>query len=105
MSDDRLPTHLWVEAKIRECNASGKPTYVLNKGNKTGGLVLIKASNLKGQCKLYAQQRNLDGVLGWHEQNMEEKEADSRIRQELEFDTDLWVIEIEDSEMQNPFRA
>ena len=102
MPDD-LPTYLWVDAKIRELSDSSKPVYVLNKGNKTGGLVLAKVSNLDGDCKVYTQQRDLEGQLGWFEQDMAEGEADQYIRQELEFDTDLWVLEIEDREMKNPF--
>jgi hypothetical protein len=101
--DNRLPTHLWVEAKIRECSGKNIPVYVLHRGNKTGGLVLVKSTDCKGQAKLYSQQRDLDGELGWYEQDLTESAADEYIRQERSFDTDLWVIEVEDAEMANPF--
>lgn len=106
MSDDRIPTHIWVEAKIRDSHNNGCPIFVVNKGNRTGGLVLIKLNNLDGLCRLLVQQRNLHGALEWINplgDDVPETEADDYIRKELEFDTDLWVLEVEDKDMKNPF--
>lgn len=103
MQDD-LPTHIWVEAKIRESHAAGNPAFVINKGNKTGGMVLVKANNLKGQCRIYTRQRDLDGNLNWITplgEDVSEKKADDYIRGELNFDDDLWVIEVEDPDLNN----
>ncbi|MEM6781967.1 MAG: DUF1491 family protein [Pseudomonadota bacterium] len=106
MSDDRLPTHIWVEAKIRESHMNGSPIFVVHKGNKTGGLVLLKLNNLDGVCRLLTQQRDLDGNLGWMnplDEDVSETAADDYIRKELEFDSDLWVLEVETKELLNPF--
>lgn len=106
MTEERLPTHIWVEAKIRECHAANKPAFVIRKGNKTGGLVLLKSNNLQGTCTLYVQQRDLDGNLGWINplnEPISEAEADNYISNETEFDSDLWVLEVEDPNMTNPF--
>jgi len=105
--DERIPTHLWLEAKIREISASGGGVYVIQRGEKMGGLVLCKISDTMGQCKLLTQQRDLDGVLSWmnalKDDVLEEKQADDYIQRAVNRDPDLWVVEIEDREMNNPF--
>ncbi len=107
MTDSRIPTHLWLEAKIRELSSQGVGIYVTHKGEKMGGLVLLKLSNMKGVCKLLTQQRDIDGVLGWvnalNEEIIEEKRADDYIVRSASRDPDLWVIEIESVAMLNPF--
>ena len=105
--DPRTPTHIWLEAKLRELSSQGKGVYVTNKGEKMSGLVLLKLNGLLGECKLLTQQRNLDGVLEWvdvfQEETIEEKKADEYITRSVMRDPDLWVVEIEDKEMSNPF--
>lgn len=103
----RLPTYLWVEAKIRELMSEGLSVYVVHKGEKMDGLVLLKISDMEGACKLLTQQRNLDGVLGWvdalAEETPDEKKADDYIRRSIDRDPDLWVVEVEDRKLKNPF--
>lgn len=104
----RTPTHIWVEAKIRELASQGIGVYVTHKGEKMGGLVLLKLSNPKDrECKLLTQQRDLDGVMGWVnvfiEEVIAEQKADDYIVRSVDRDPDLWVIEIEQEEMLNPF--
>jgi hypothetical protein len=103
MSDNRIPTHLWIEAEIRRLSSLGVGVYVLARGDKMGGIVLQKVSNLSGHCRLLIQQRDFSGVLGWvpafGEDLIEEKTADDYITRAVGRDPDLWVIEIEDREM------
>ena len=108
MGDDvRTPTHLWVEGKVRELSSRAVGVYVLHRGEKMGGLVLVKLDNLAGQCRLLTQQRDFDGVMGWvdvfQEATIDNKKADDYITRSINRDPDLWVIEIEDKEMNNPF--
>ncbi len=107
MPDDRLPTYLLIDATLRELYARGAGVYVVNRGDKTGGMLLVKASDTKGLCKLQTQQRDMDGVLRWvdvlDEETPDEKKADEYIRRAIGRDPDLWVIEIEDPAMKNPF--
>jgi hypothetical protein len=109
MFDDeiRTPTYLWVEAKLRELSDKAVGVYVAHRGEKMGGLVLLKLDNLEGQCRLLTQQRNLDGVLEWvdvyQENIIDNKKADDYITRSVQRDPDVWVIEIEDKEMTNPF--
>lgn len=107
MDDGRIPTHLWLEAKIRELSAQGIGVYVAQRGDRAGGLVLLKISDMMGQCKLLTQQRDLDGHLVWmaalKEEIGDEKSADEYIARACQRDPDLWVVEVEDRAMKNPF--
>lgn len=82
----------------------GHGVYVLSKGDKTGGMVLQKISNMEGQCILLGQQRDLFGRLVWinalQDDVIGEKEADAYIARARDRDPDLWVIEIEDRNLQ-----
>lgn len=103
MKISALPTHLWVEAKLKGLSYKNIPAYVLHRGNAAGGLVLVKLVDLKGSARLYFQERRPDGNLGWRAEDKTEKEADSVITAERNFDSDLWVIEVEDQSLSNPF--
>lgn len=93
---------------MRELSDKAVGVYVAHRGEKMGGLVLIKIDNLERQCRLITQQRNLDGVLEWvdvfQESVVDAVKADEYISRSIGRDPDLWVIEIEDKEMKNPFK-
>lgn len=104
--EPRMPTHLWVEGKIRELSANGVGVYVLHKGERMNGLLLLKIhSETSGYFQLLTQQRNLDGNLEWisvfSENDAKEEQVDAYIERSIDRDPDLWVIEVEDSS--NPF--
>ena len=109
MSDDRLPTGLWVDTHLRRLNAEGRAYYLINTGAYASGTVLLKINALNRTCILLIQQRDLDGNLGWtrvlKEEIIEETKADDYIRRAVSRDPDLWVIEIEDRELKNPFEG
>lgn len=102
-----MPTHIWVEAKIRELTIQNIGVYVTHKGERNDGLVLLKLADLKGNCKLLTQQRDIDGVLGWvnvfAEELIAEQKADEYIARSMSRDPDQWVIEVENPEMDNLF--
>ena len=110
MSDTRIPTHIWLEAKIRELSATGQGVYVLQRGEKNDGQVLLKLSDLSGQARLLIRQRDLmTNELGWMnalaDEVMTEQKADEYISRSRARDPDLWVIEVESAEMKNPFES
>ena len=100
----RIPTHLWVEAEVRRLSGEGLGVYVAARGDKTGGMVIQKISDMGGNCRLRGQQRDLLGKLVWidvlQDEIVPEREADAYIRRAIERDPDLWVVEIEDRTMQ-----
>lgn len=107
--DDRLPVHLFIDAQLKPLNDQGIFYYIQNRGEKNTGVLLIKLNGLQGVCKLLIQQRDLDGDLGWmnalNKELVEEADADAYIRRAVSRDPDLWVIEIEDQNMKNPFEG
>lgn len=111
IDEDRmsLPVHLWIDAQLAPLSGRGIFYYILQRGEKNSGVVLLKISGLQGSCRLIIQQRGFDGVLGWmdamNKEQVDEADADSYIQRSILRDPDLWVIEIEDREMNNPFEG
>lgn len=108
MSDDRLPTALWVEGHLARLSALGRPYYIIQKGNYASGLVILKINALNETCRLLQQQRNfMTDMLEWapalKSEEVAEKDADAYIERATARDPDLWVIEVEDPGKQNPF--
>jgi hypothetical protein len=107
--DDRLPTGFWVMAHVRRCTSAGVPARVVRRGDETRGTVLLKLNQLENGCRLLAQGRNLDGVMGWmgalKGELIPEPEADAYIARAIDRDPDLWVIEIEHREGWHPFEG
>lgn len=107
MDAGRLPTAVWVEAVLANVTAQGLYYYIPNRGDQSTGLILLKLNALSGSCRLLTQQRNFDGDLVWvnalPDEAPNEQDADAYIERAIKYDPDLWVIEIEDPEMVNPF--
>lgn len=103
MGEDRLPSWLWVDALIRRAQVAGVSCFVLQKGDRERGDVLVKVADLKGGARAYVPRTSMDGTRIFSDvrlQGIGETEADvdayvSRARQR---DSDLWVVEIEDRE-------
>lgn len=107
--DDRLPTDIWVRAHIRRCSVAGIPAIVVRKGDRTGGLVLLKLNLLEQGCRLLNQTRDLEGRLCWLAALdgglVPEADADDYIARATTRDPDLWVIEIESRDGWHPFEG
>jgi hypothetical protein len=109
MSDDRLPTDLWVMLHLRRCSAEGIPAMLVRRGAAQGGTVLLKINQLEAGCRVLTQARDLDGQLGWLPalggQLVAESEADGYIARAVGRDPDLWVVEVEDRQGRHPFEG
>ena len=107
--DDRLPTHLWVSAHIRQLNNDGIPAMVLQKGERNSGTLMLKLNMFENGCRVLTQMRDIDGRMGWlaafKGEAVEEPEAEAHIARATGRDPDLWVIEIEDRQGRNPFEG
>lgn len=109
MTDDRLPTSLWVDTHLRQLTLAAIPYYIIHKGAYASGTVILKINGLEKGCVVLQQQRDLDGKLGWMDlfsnQRLAEKDADEYIGRAVASDPDLWAIEIEDRSLNNPFEG
>jgi hypothetical protein len=107
LSEERLPTELWVQAHLRRCSVDAVPAALLRRGEPERGTVLLKLNQIEAGCRILTQARDLDGRLGWLAalggKLVPDVEADAYIARAVERDPDLWVIEIEDRNGRNPF--
>lgn len=109
MSDDRLPTALYLDAHFKNLRDAGVFYYVHNKGALASGTILIKLNDRQDGCVMLQQQRDSGGNLGWMKmlkgEVVKEAEADAFIKRALDRDPDIWVIEVEDPALKNPFEG
>ena len=109
MDDGNLPAGLWIEAKLRELDQKAIPYYVVQKGAYFSGTIVLKINSFTGNCKLLGQIRDENGHLKWMPALMSElvaeSEADLYIQRSMNRDPDLWVIEIESRDLNNPFEG
>ncbi len=109
MSDDRIPTEVWVTAHVRQCSAKGIPVYIAHKGALAAGTVMVKIVLPQKKCRLFNQARDMDGNMGWMDiyegEAVDESRADQYIQRAIARDPDVWVVEIEDASGKNPFEG
>ena len=103
----RVTAELWVKAHIRRCSALAIPALVVRRGDSTAGAIIIKLNQLGPGCMVFAPANsldtgNLDSGRQWRRATgddlVPEVDADAYIARQLNFDPDLWVLEIEDRE-------
>ena len=99
MTDSRIPTELWVKAHVHRLSAQGVPVVIARRGDRHGGMVILKINQLSEGCRVLAQTRDLDGNLAWlpalDGKTVPESEADAWIGRQAGYDPDLWVVEVE----------
>ena len=101
----RLKSAIWVAAYLRRCNVEGVFAAVRRRGAEEAGTIFIKVSRLDGTADLYGPApQSAFAEANPHDRAFTRIEAapapeariEDRIRSEVRFDPDLWVIEIED---------
>lgn len=106
MSNDRLPTEFWVQAQLRRFNASGIGAYLLRRGDTERGTVLVRLLGSDG-TRILIQVRDLDGKLAWMGVKdgvvLTDADANAYVDRAVDRDSDLWVIEVETRNGENPF--
>ena len=100
MTEERLPTGLWVEAQLRQMDQDAISYYLINKGAYFSGTVVLKINSINDGCQVLTQIRDENGKLGWMNalkaEWVVESEADAYVRRAIDRDQDIWAIEIED---------
>lgn len=102
----RLKSALWVSAYVRRCHLEGAFAVVRRKGAEEAGAIFVKVTKLDGTAALYAPapQTSFEGAkpadrlfTSALKQEFEpEAAAETKIAREIEFDPDIWVVEVED---------
>jgi hypothetical protein len=103
----RLKTSIWVSAYLRRCQSAGVFGAISRRGAEEAGAVFIKVALMNGTAQLYvpAPQTVYDDsrpierlFIPASPQPIAEPDADERLRKELRFDPDAWIVETEDKQ-------
>ena len=94
----RLSTRFWVDAYLTRLRVNDISAFVVAHGDDTAGAVLVKSATLDGQAKLYQRSYDLlEDTRKWDVLSEgAERDVDASIAKQRQFDSDLWVIEVED---------
>lgn len=100
----RLKSAILVAAIVRRANVEGAFAAVTKHGADEAGAIFVKVARLDRTADLYAPapQSSFDEAATGDrlfERVMAEApefEVDERLRRERNFDSDLWIVEIED---------
>ncbi|KAB2940561.1 MAG: DUF1491 family protein [Hyphomicrobium sp.] len=100
----RLRAEFWVKAYMRRCAIEGASAVVVRHGDDDAGAIYIKVDRLDGTCLVFGPApAGLEGAESdrrWVAQlaagGVESAKADEFLAREARFDSDLWVIEVED---------
>jgi hypothetical protein len=103
MFEERLPTWVWVDALVRRVQVAGASCFILQKGDRERGDVIVKVADLQGRARVYVPRTSMEGTRIFSDVRLQgvgesEAEADDYVRRARSRDSDLWVIEIEDRE-------
>jgi hypothetical protein len=102
----RLKSAIWVAAYVRRCHLEGAFAAVRRRGAEEAGAIFIKVSRLDGTAALFgpAPQSAFEEARPGERRFVSvmpagfapESEVEKRLVREREFDSDLWIVEIED---------
>lgn len=103
----RLRSDIWVAAYLRRCGVEGVSAVLRRRGAAEAGAILVKVDHLNGRATLYEpapQSVAADARAGVErlfarahkEPSIDSSEAEERLKRQLAFDPDLWIVEVED---------
>jgi hypothetical protein len=99
----RLRSDIWISAHLRRCAVEGVAAVLRRRGSAEAGAIFVKLDRLDGTASLFgpAPQSLLDEALGERLfvpilTDAPAGDVEERMRRELKFDSDLWLMEIED---------
>ena len=101
----RIKSNIWVAAYIRRCQTENIFGVVRRRGAEEAGAIFIKLALLDGNAILFApapqsaydESRPTDRVfLPTTPQPVAEQVVEDRLTKEIRFDSDIWIVEIED---------
>ena len=100
----RVKSEIWVGAYLRRCQAEAVPVVIVRRGDSAAGAIFVSVDRLDGTICLYGPApAGLEGVetdrrwvrcLGTSP--VGSNEASVYLARQLEFDSDIWIVEVED---------
>ncbi|WP_166143511.1 DUF1491 family protein [Methylosinus sp. RM1] len=103
----RLRSDFYVSALIRRAETAGSVAMLRRRGSEEAGAIFVKIDRLDGRAALlgpapqsFDLPEGVDRLFArlHSEEWVTPLEAEERARKEIAFDSDLWLVEIEDRE-------
>ncbi len=102
----RLRSDFWVSAYLRRCAAAGAVAVLRRRGAAEAGAIFITIDRLDGSITVLGpapqSEAEPDGERHFapaHKaETLDPLEAEERLRREIRFDSDLWIVAVEDRE-------
>ncbi|WP_045836031.1 DUF1491 family protein [Hyphomicrobium sp. 99] len=102
----RLKSEIWVKAYLRRCQVNGATGVVVRHGDDDAGAIFIKIIRSDQTAAVFSpapaglDDADIDRrwVSRFKQGFVAEADAEALLKREAEFDSDIWVIEIEDRE-------
>tara|TARA_A100001011_G_scaffold378785_1_gene443967 strand:- start:238 stop:582 length:345 start_codon:yes stop_codon:yes gene_type:complete len=98
MINVRLTSTFWVSVFRRKLESHGIPIFIIKKGDSQAGSIIIRVSDLQGRSQIFVQEPTADGERAWVElTNGLDTEIEEVLAKQKKFDSDVWIIEVEQS--------
>ncbi|MDP8918387.1 MAG: DUF1491 family protein [Pseudomonadota bacterium] len=98
----RLRSDFWVSAYLRRCSVEGVDAALRRRGAAEAGAVFVKVDRLDGTADLYGPAPQLyvddsgERLFSPILQGVMPLDVEERMTRELRFDSDLWLVEVDD---------
>lgn len=99
----RLRSDFWVGAYLRRCAVEGVDAVLRRRGAAEAGAIFLKVDRLDGTASLYGpapqslvEERGRDRLFAPVLVDALPPDVEDRIRREIKFDPDLWLMEVDD---------
>ena len=103
----RLRTELVVQAGIRYCESKLVTAMLRRRGDSEAGAIFVKVARLDGTSSLFTRVTSFIEDSKWQccsgEEWLPDEKVEERLLKEIEFDPDIWIIEVEHPKGKNPF--
>ncbi len=101
----RLRSDFWVAAYLRRCQVEGAYAVLRRRGAAEAGAIYIKLDRLDGTFALFGpappsmteahdDERRFTRLHA--AETIDGADAETRLKRELGFDPDIWIVEVED---------
>ncbi|WP_457094355.1 DUF1491 family protein [Microvirga sp. P5_D2] len=98
----RLRSDFWVSAYLRRCGVEGIEAALRKRGSAEAGSIFVKVDRLDGTASLYGPapqsfvEDRTERLFAPILQDVMPLDVEERMTKELRFDSDLWLVEIDD---------
>jgi hypothetical protein len=104
----RLRSDIWVAAYLRRCGVEGASAVLRRRGAAEAGAIFVKVDHRSGRATLYGPapqsvaaelKPGVERIFtrAHSGESVDSSEGEERLRREIAFDPDLWIVEVENA--------